>query len=322
MTRWLLKLLPFGATAAILFFILRRIPPERLLAAFQDADPARFLLGLLPVSIAYVALDTGLLAFALRRFHRPELGFRDALRMRAVDYLLTLWNNRISQAGMVGWLGRRLKTTPDRDGAWLKSAGTILFLDLCQRSHLLLWGLAGALMLAGEAPRQVPVAAGLLLAGIALLVAFLGGRLRRLGLGAPPRWKLLRTFRAAGFRDYGAVLLWKAPLLPIAAAGHQIALEAFSVPIPWTHLVATLPIIFLAGALPISVARVGTAQAAWLYFHGEAARASAGGEAGLLAYSLAAHLSFLILNAALAAPALPAAWTALRVGAPKRVFVP
>ncbi len=313
--RWLVKLVPFAATAAILFLILRRIPPERLLAAFADADPIRFLMGLLPVSIAYVALDTSLLAFVLRRFHRPELGWRDALRMRAVDYLLTLWNNRISQAGMAGWLGRRLRLTPDRDDSWLACAGTILFLDLCQRSHLLLWGLVGALILAGEAPRQVPVAAGISLAGVGLLVAFLRGRLRRVGLG-PPRWKLLRTLRSASLRDYGTVLLWKAPLIVIAAAGHRIALEAFAVPIPWTALLATLPVIFLAGALPISVARIGTAQAAWLFFHGETARASAGGEAGLLAYSLAAHLTFLILNAALTAPALPAAWTALRLDGP------
>ncbi len=309
----LLRFLPFVTTALILFFIFRRIPPERLIGAFADADPARFLLGLLPVSVAYVALDTGLLAFVLRRFHPPGLGVGEAFRMRAVDYLLTLWNNRISQAGMVGWLGRRLKVAPDRDGSYLECAGTILFLDLCQRSHLLLWGGTGALMLAGEAPRQVPVAAGTMLAGITLLILFLRGRLRRVGLG-PPRWRLLQTLRAAGFRDYGFVLLWKAPLILIAAAGHQIALGAFSVPISFGSLLATLPIIFLAGALPISIARIGTAQAAWLFFHGETARASAGGEAGLLAYSLAAHLTFLILNAVMTAPALPAAWGSLRLG--------
>ncbi len=312
--RFWLRALPCAGTAGVLFLVFRRVPPERLLAAFGEADPVRFLVGLVPVSIAYVALDSGLMAQVTRRFHPPGLDWRDALRMRAVDYLVTLWNGRASQAAIAAWLGRRLRIAPEPDGSWLEAAGTILFLDVCQRSHLLLWGLVGSLALWGAAPRQVPVAAAISLAGVGLLIAFLRGRLRRVRLG-PPRWRLLRTLRSARLADYGRALLWKAPLILIAATGHQIALEAFSVSIPWTGLLATLPIIFLAGALPITVARIGTAQAAWLYFHGEAAAASAGGEAGLLGYSLAAHLTFLLLNAAITAPALPGAWSSLRLGA-------
>ena len=36
--------------------------------------------------------------------------------------------------------------------------------------------------------------------------------------------------------------------------------------IPFAHMVAFLPVIFMVAALPISVARLGTTQAAWLFF--------------------------------------------------------
>ena len=261
------------------------------------------------MSVLYVLLDSALLAAVLGWFHPPGLPVRETLAIRAVDYLVSLWNGRASQAAMVGALGRRLGAR--RGSGYPECAGTVLFLDLCQRAHLLLWAAGGAIALGGQAPDRVPAAAALGLLGLGLLVAFLRGRFRSAGLG-PPRWRLLRTLRNAGPGRYLAVLALKAPLLLAAAAGHHFALAAFGIGIPVGSLLSTLPIIFLAGALPIAVARVGASQAAWLFFHAGAAAASPGGEAALLAYSLSAHLTFLLANAALAAPFLPAAWRAIR----------
>ncbi len=316
--RLALSALPFAGAAAILGLLFRRIPPERLVEALGGADLPRFLLALLPVSILYVLLDTAVLRAVLRWFHPPGLRYREALAVRAVDYLVSLWNGRASQAAMVGALGRRFRRTggegEDASGGYLECAGTVLFLDLCQRAHLLLWAAAGAIALGRQAPERVPLAAGLGLAGLGLLILFLRGRLRGAGL-RPPRWRLLRSLRSATAPRYLAVLGLKAPQLLAAAVGHHVALGAFGIHIPVLSLLATLPIIFLAGALPIAVARVGTSQAAWLLFHAGAAGASLGapaGEAALLAYSLSAHLTFLLLNAALSAPFLPAAWRIVR----------
>ncbi len=308
--RLLIGALPFLGTALILAFLWWRIPPERLLDAFAGADPIRFFAALLPVSVLYVVLDTVLLASVTRWFHPPGLVFRDALAVRGVDYLVSLWNGRVSQAAMVGTLGRRLGREHPDSGYW-ECAGTVLFLDLCQRAHLLLWAAGGAAWLGGAAPGRVPAAAAIGIAGLVLLVAFLRERFRRVGIG-PPRWRLLRSLRSAAPGHYLAALALKAPLLVAAGIGHHFALRAFGIGIPVASLLATLPIIFLAGALPIAVARVGTSQAAWLYFHAGAAAAAPGGEAALLAYSLAAHLTFLLANAALGAPFLPAAWRAIR----------
>ena len=316
--RLLVAALPFAGAALILALLFRRVPPERMLEALRGADLAPFFAALLPVSVLYVLLDGVLLTVVLRWFHPPGISVRESLAIRAVDYLVSLWNGRASQAAMVGALGRRFggagggEVHPD-SGYW-ECAGTILFLDLCQRGHLLLWAAGGAIILGSAAPERVPAAAALGFAGLCLLVAFLRGRLEGAGLG-PPRWRLLQSLRRASPRHYAAVFALKAPLIVAAAVGHHFALGAFGIPIPVGTLVATLPIIFLAGALPIAVARIGTSQAAWIYFHAGAAASSPGGEAALLAYSLSAHLTFLLLNAALAAPFLPAAWRTIR-GAP------
>ena len=315
--RLLLGALPFAGTALILALLFHRIPPGRMLEALSGADPGLFLGALLPVSLLYVVLDGVLLGVVLRWLHPPGVPLRDALAVRAVDYLVSLWNGRASQAAMVGTLGRRFgaagadgKPLPE-SGYW-ECAGTILFLDLCQRAHLLLWAAVGAVALGTAAPDHVPAAAALGFAGLVLLVAFFRGRLSAAGLG-PPRWRLLQSLRRAAPRHYVAAFALKAPQILGAAVGHHFALQAFGIQVPVGTLVATLPIIFLAGALPIAVARIGTSQAAWLYFHSGAAAASPGGTAGLLAYSLSAHLAFLLLNTALSAPFLPRAWRALRL---------
>ena len=321
--RLLLGAVPFAGAALILFLLFRRIPPERMLDALSSADLPLFFAALAPVSILYVLFDSALLSAVLRWFHPPGLGLREALAVRAVDYLVSLWNGRASQAAMVGTLGRRFGKGKDEtgthpDSGYWECAGTILFLDLCQRAHLLVWAAGGAIALGSQAPDRVPAAAALGLCGLALLIAFLRGRLQGAGLG-PPRWRLLHTLRSADPKHYLGVLAFKAPLIVVAAFGHHFALKAFGIAIPVGSLLATLPIIFLAGALPIAVARVGTSQAAWLYFHAAAAAASPGGEAALLAYSLSAHLTFLLLNAALSAPFLPTAWRAIRGGSAARL---
>ena len=96
------------------------------------------------------------------------------------------------------------------------------------------------------------------------------------------------------------------PLLLIAIVAHSYAMRAFGFEIPFLRLLATLPIIFLVGALPINVARLGTTPLAWIFFHGDIVPAPQ-----LLAYSLAAHLTFMFANAALGIVFLPRAYREL-----------
>ena len=67
-------------------------------------------------------------------------------------------------------------------------------------------------------------------------------------------------------------------------------------------LMLFLPLVFLAAALPIAVAHLGTSQAAWLlFFSGNATPAR------ILAYSLAAHFTFMFCNGLIGLCFLPRA---------------
>ena len=67
-------------------------------------------------------------------------------------------------------------------------------------------------------------------------------------------------------------------------------------------MLASLVLVFLAAALPISVAHLGTSQAAWLLFFSNNAS-----QAKILAYSLAAQLTFMLCNALIGLVFLPRA---------------
>ena len=68
---------------------------------------------------------------------------------------------------------------------------------------------------------------------------------------------------------------------------HYYAAHAFGIHIPFAQLLAFLPVIFMLAALPVTVAHLGTTQAAWIFFFSQYAPAPR-----LLAFSLAAHLVF------------------------------
>ena len=105
---------------------------------------------------------------------------------------------------------------------------------------------------------------------------FTNGSRRRAGAS-------LATFLKARPLDY-AVLAIKAPRFLASVVAQYFALALYGITIPFVKLMLFLPLVFLAAALPIAVAHLGTSQAAWLlFFSGNAT------EAKILAYSLAAH---------------------------------
>jgi hypothetical protein len=100
-----------------------------------------------------------------------------------------------------------------------------------------------------------------------------------------------RSFVAARPIDYAIILAIKAPSFALAVLAQHFALGLYGITIPFVKLVLFLPLVFLAAALPIAVAHLGTSQAAWLlFFSGNAP------EAKILAYSLAAHFTFMLCN--------------------------
>ena len=120
-------------------------------------------------------------------------------------------------------------------------------------------------------------------------------RIARGGLGALGRRAggnvLLSTFRKVRLRQGLAILGLKGSVFFLSLLVHAKALTFFGIEIPLLPLLAFLPIVYLVAALPVTVAHLGTSQAAWIFFFGSYAA-----EADLLAYSLAAHLTFMLAN--------------------------
>lgn len=305
-----------AVTGVILLGLFQRIPVSRLLGALGQADYAVFLAAMIPNTLFYFCWDTLVLTAVMRWFHGP-VSYRDLLPARAASYVVAFFNTNAGRGALAAYLSRRLGSP------FLQLGSTVLFLVLTEYVHLVAWATVGILQIRSEVPRELlwmPPAVALL-----WLVVFLYTRVARTptrtvrGLGTPPgappplrwllaprEWALLRTFRLAPARRYGQVVLLRAPMFFVSLCLHAVAARAFGLHIPFASLLAFLPVIFMVAALPITVARLGTTQAAWLFFFGPYADAP-----HLLAFSLAAHLTFVVTRSAIGIAFLPRAYADL-----------
>jgi hypothetical protein len=232
-------------------------------------------------SLFYTLVDTFAVQQAVAWFH-VRVPYRGMLPVRATAYILALVNTQLGQGGVAYYLHRKYRIP------FLAITGTVIFISFVEVYQLALYSFLGAAA-SGELGRGAPLPVYLVLA--AYLVFHLwffsrprGGRLGSLGI--------FGAFRRARPRHYLELLLYKTPNLLAAVTVHWLALPLFGMQVPFTTLLAFLPLVFFFAALPIAAAHLGPSQAAWWYFfQGYAPKEN------LLAYSLAAHLTFMVMNA-------------------------
>jgi hypothetical protein len=292
---WIGRLWPLATTAVIFAVIFSRIPFSRLSEALSRAELLPFLALMAAFSLAFFTIDTLVLTLAIRWFHGP-LPYRDLLPVRASTYLVSLVNTQLAQGALALYLHRRFRTPL---GA---ITGTVLVLILLEVTQLIVFATVGMLAFPGTAPASllgVPAALAVLWAALALFV-------RRPAGGEVATWAVAGTLRVATPKQLLALLALKSSTFLLALLVHGLALSLFDIHIPWSRLLASLPIVFMVAALPITVAHLGTSQAAWIFFFHDYAS-----EASLLAYSLAAHLTFMLANGTLGLLFLPKAYVDL-----------
>jgi hypothetical protein len=297
------RALPIALTVALLALIGRRIPMDRLVSALQDANYPAFLAVMIPNTVIYFCWDTLILRTVLRWFH-GDVPYRDLLPVRAASYVVGFFNTNAGRGALAAYLWRRL------DAPFLELSGTVMFLVLTEYTQLVLWAMLGVFGF------RTDVTAGLLAiaAGVAAcwLIFFGYTRLRITPvralhwLFAPREWLVLRTFRRATAVRYAQVVLLRAPMFLVSLGAHYYGAHAFGIDIPFAQMLTFLPVIFMVAALPVTVAHLGTTQAAWLLFFGRFASAPR-----LLAFSLVAHLTFAATRALLGLAWLPVAYTEL-----------
>ncbi len=303
-------LAPALLTVAIFYLIFRHIPFGRFLQAFAQANYGLFLALMIPNALLYFAWDTLVLAVVMRWFH-GQIRYRDLLPVRAVAYVVTLVNPDLAEGATALYLTR------ESGAPFWQIAGTVVFLSWLELTHLSVWAAAGMLALPTGLPWQlflVPAGLGAFWT-VFLLYAKRGwapwrpaahairrafGMKRR---GPVRDWPIFRTFREAELRQYAAVILLKSPMFFVSLLIHYFAARAFGIHIPFLTLLAFLPIVFMLSALPVTVAHLGTTQAAWIFFFHSYASAPR-----LLAFSLAAHLTFVLARAGFGLVFVPRAY--------------
>lgn len=283
-----------ATTGAIFAVIVRRVPLDRLARVLAAADYSTFLALMIPNTVFYFCWDTLVLAVAMSWFHGP-VAYRALLPVRASSYVVAFFNTNAGRGALAAYLSRRL------GAPFLQIGGTVLFLVLTEYTHLVAWATIGILMVRQDVKTELVWAPPLV--AVFWLVFFLA---RRWFSGAGPEWTLLRTFRLAPPRRYMQVVLLRAPMFFVSLCFHYLAAPSFGIEIPFGPMLAFLPVIFMLAALPITVAHLGTTQAAWIVFFGAYAPAEK-----LLAFSLAAHLTFTATRTLLGLAFLPRAWADL-----------
>ena len=289
------KIIPYIVTLLIFALIFWRIPMSRVGAALEDVPIVKFLGVFLPFSVVYWVVDSVCLTWVVGRFNAP-LRLSDIMPIRASMYLLALINTNLGQGG-VAWYLHRKAGIP-----FLEVLSSILFIALMEVYQLFLFSTVGLVFYQSGSPGQneivgvmrvVYVVAWLLLVTVIVLFARARHSDRMRAWISTSRFgSIARTFFAARPRDYATVIAIKAPSFLMSLLTQYIALSLYGIAVPFVKLMLFLPLVFLAAALPIGVAHLGTSQAAWLLFFSANAPS-----AKILAYSLAAHFTFMFCNA-------------------------
>lgn len=297
--------LPYFGTLVIFVLIFWRIPIAKVAQALEHVPIVKFFGVFLPFCVFYWIVDSLCLTWVVGRFN-AALRLRDIMPIRASMYLLSLINSNLGQGG-VAWYLHRKTAVP-----FLEMLSSILFIALMEIYQLFLFSTLGVIVYRPNSPAQLEIVRVLRVAYViawimlGTLIAFFAYARRssraRDWITRGKARAMTRTFMAAGFLDYVIVLGIKAPSFMLSVITQYLALSLYGIHIPFAQLVLFLPLVFLAAALPISVAHLGTSQAAWLlFFSGSAPPAK------ILAYSLAAHFTFMFCNALIGLFYLPRA---------------
>jgi len=307
------KAIPYLGTIVIFALIFWRIPIRKVEQALSQVPVLKFLAVFMPYSLFCCAIDSACLTWVVRRFN-ARMRYRDILPIRASMYVLALINTSLAQGGVAYYLHRKAGVS------FLSALSSVLFIAMLEIYQLFLFSTLGVIFYTPVGDAQVRIVAILRVVYI-VAWAMLAGIITFFAIArrsTPIRnWvetgragALLATFIQARPLDYLVVLAIKAPTFLASVVAQYYALALYGIAVPFVKLMLFLPLVFLAAALPIAVAHLGTSQAAWLlFFSGNASAAK------IVAYSLAAQLTFMLCNALIGMVFLPRAsreLTALR----------
>jgi hypothetical protein len=280
----LARLAPWAITIGIFAFLFSRYPIGQVVETLSGARWGLYLALMVPYSVYYLLIDTFVVQTAVGWFN-IRVPYRDMLPVRATTYILSLVNTSLGSGGVAAYLNRR------HGIPFWQVTGTVVFIMLIEIYQLGVASFVGAVA-SGTPPALLRVYTVMALYLVGHLWFFSRPRGERL-TGLP----ILAAFWKARPIQYLLLLCCKLPNLLGAVVVYWLALPLFGIDgISFVSLLTYLPIIFFVAAVPVAAAHLGPAQWAWPAFF------AAGDEqrgAALVAFSLAAHLMFMVMNALL-----------------------
>jgi hypothetical protein len=265
---------------------------------FGEANWLAWLALMMPYSVFFFLVDAHVTWRVVRWFNAPDLRLRDMLPIRASAYILSLVNEQVGKGAMSLYPYKRHGVP-----AW-QAISCMLLLGLMEIYQLLFFSSLGVITgyhvvqaASTQIPLDVILPAVFIGAAIYLplhIAYFRGHLLPRFRLREQP---VVHAFRQAKPVHYLLILLCKAPNLIGAIIVYTLALELFNVDVSFAQMLAFLPVIFLAAALPLPF-HAG-ALVVWTVLFPEFPEVGA--------FSLVMHTFFVLFNAFIGVLFLPKA---------------
>jgi len=222
---------------------------EYLVDFFGEANWLFWLALMIPYSVFFFLVDSHVTWRVVRWFNAPAIRFVSMLPIRASAYILSLVNEQVGKGAMTLYLLRHHKVP-----GW-RALSSMILLGLMEIYQLLLFSAIGVLLnfhLVQEASSEWPL--DVILPSVmvfALVYLPLHIAYFRTGEGGLRERPLLTAFRQARVVHYLLIVLFKAPNLIGAVIVYTFALDLFQVQVSLGQMLAFLPVIFLAAALPL-----------------------------------------------------------------------
>jgi hypothetical protein len=227
-------------------------PFAYLVGFFREVDWGTWLALMIPYSLLFFVIDAHATWRVIRWFNAPALRLSNILPIRASAYILSLVNEQIGKGAMSLYLLRRYQVP-----GW-EALSSMILLALMEIYQLLIFSAIGValywnLVRAASTSLQLDwiLPGTFIVAALYFpfhLLYFAGKLTPRSTLRDRP---IFRAFRLAKLRHYVLVLLFKAPNLLAAVFVYTAALKLFHVDVGFGQMLAFLPVIFLAAALPL-----------------------------------------------------------------------
>ncbi len=286
------KWFPWIVSILVLIYIFHRVPIEDVLNAALQANLWIFLPILLFDSAIHYFGDVIVFTLLYRKFG-TTLTFLGMMPITGAAYILRLLNFFVGQGSMALLMNRW------KDLSILRASSVVLLSIFCDYYVVLGFCLVGAFQLPGvdlscffDTSEEAHLVRFLVISWMVFAVqfAFFRGILPRYN-----RWdKIKQNELLSAFREMSAAMYLKFGLLRLIPSvvgiiSYYYGLMAFDIHVPMLHLLAMVPIVWIIGAIPITVMGLGTVQAAMIWLVAPYAQGDASPDevnAAIIAFSL------------------------------------